>query len=208
MMAELLDRLDSVVDELAAAEMNPLSDDELLDVLRRLETAKRRLAPVDHRVLNSAAERAAGDAAVQVAARAGVGAAAHRPRRSQGPGHRGGVVRVRSVWSGGRVGPRFPDTAAALADGVISAAHAAGRRPGGRLAARRAGGRVRRLRREDPARALPWTSRPATSPNVGKALVGLLDQDGLLRDEAERARRRELQVKPPPGRVRPRVAAS
>ena len=198
MMAELLDRLDAVVSELASADLNPLSDDEILDVLRRLETVKRRLAPVDHRVLNSAAERGL-PATLRCRSLPALLTELLRIDPAEAKARVGAAESFgsRLVWSGGRVGPRFPDTAAALADGVISRAHA--------------------LVIAHAVDALPDSlvgehgdfvektllghsldEPPYWVAKLGNDLVGLLDQDGRLRDEAERERRREFRVTPRP----------
>ncbi len=57
MGSEVLDRLDAVVDELAALPWDSLGDDEIVQVLRRVETVKRRLVPVDHAALNQVQAR-------------------------------------------------------------------------------------------------------------------------------------------------------
>ena len=57
MSSEVLDRLDAVVDELAALPWDSLADDEVLEVLRRVETVKRRLVPVDHAAVNQVQAR-------------------------------------------------------------------------------------------------------------------------------------------------------
>jgi hypothetical protein len=57
MSSELLDRLDAVVDELAALPWDRLTDDDVLDVLRRVETVKRRLVPVDHAAIGQVQSR-------------------------------------------------------------------------------------------------------------------------------------------------------
>ena len=43
--------------ELAALDADAVSDDEVVEIARRVETAKRRLVPVDHAVLNQLSAR-------------------------------------------------------------------------------------------------------------------------------------------------------
>src|SRR5690348_1574847 len=55
--AAALDRFDAAVAELQALNVESVTDDEVVEVARRLEAARRRLAPVDHAVLNQLSAR-------------------------------------------------------------------------------------------------------------------------------------------------------
>jgi hypothetical protein len=55
--AAILDRLDAVVAELQALGTDAVTDDEVVEIARRVEAAKRRLAPVDHAIVNQLAAR-------------------------------------------------------------------------------------------------------------------------------------------------------
>jgi hypothetical protein len=126
MSSELLDRLDAVVDELAALPWDRLTDDDVLDVVRRVERAKRRLAPVDHAAINQVQSRSL---AFSHGARSSGALLAQLLRIS--PGEASGRVRAagllgpRRTITGEQVEPQFPLVAAAQAAGVVSDRHAA-----------------------------------------------------------------------------------
>jgi hypothetical protein len=52
-----LAHLEAAVDELNTASLTAATDDSVLDAWRRLETARRRLDPVDHRIVAEADSR-------------------------------------------------------------------------------------------------------------------------------------------------------
>ena len=54
---QVLERLAGLVDELQTLDLTTLPDDDLLSGLRELETQKRRLAAVDHRLIAEAGSR-------------------------------------------------------------------------------------------------------------------------------------------------------
>ena len=105
----------------------------------------------------------------------------------------GEALAPRVLPSGGTVGPRFPQVAAALRDGVISARHA-------QVIVRRVDSLPDAVV-DDYAETveevlLGWCREcePAWVDREAAKLVATLDQDGTLRDERERERRRDLAV--------------
>src|SRR6476469_3335007 len=123
---ELLDRFDAAVAELQALELDRLTDDEVVEIARRVEAAKRRLAPVDHGVVNQLVARSVPfthgcrTTAVFLSEllRISRGEATARVKAAE-------LLGSRRTLTGEPVGPRFPLVAAAQADGVLSERHAA-----------------------------------------------------------------------------------
>src|SRR4051812_25621144 len=121
----VLDRLRSVVDELHSLDWDFLGDDDLLEVLREVETAKRRLAPVDHALLNQLAQRSTAfthgarstASFVSTLLRISRSEASARVTAAEALGYRRTVT-------GQLVEPQFPLVAAAMADGMLSDRHA------------------------------------------------------------------------------------
>jgi Domain of unknown function (DUF222) len=123
--ASVFTRLSSLIDELQHLDLTSLPGDELLDVLRELETQKRRLAVVDHALIAEvesrglAREHACRSTATLLTqlVRVAPGEACARVRAAADLGPRRGLT-------GELLPPLFAQVAAAQAAGLISTAHA------------------------------------------------------------------------------------
>lgn len=188
----VLDRFDAVVDDVLALALDACTDEQVLTVWRRLETARRRLEVADHAVIGQAQSRhldfALGaknvaDLARQVL-RISPYEASRRVRAADAAG-------TRRSLTGELVPPSFPDVAAAQAAGEISAAQAqlvvatVDALPGAIQA--ELGATVEGLLVEQ-ARELDPTCLAA----LAQGLSHRLDPDGRLTDAAYRQRRRDI----------------
>src|ERR1700709_691107 len=124
-VGEVLGRLDAAVSELAALPFDSLADDDLVEVLKRVETAKRRLAPVDHELIGQVQSRslAFSNGARTPTSLLGQLLRISRPEAAA-RGKAAAALWRRITVSGARVEPQYPLVAAAQADGVISDRHA------------------------------------------------------------------------------------
>src|ERR1700710_2651275 len=124
-VGEVLGQLDAVVSDLAALPFDLIADDDVLEVLKRVEVAKRRLAPVDHELIGQVQARSL---AFSNGARTATSLLGQLLRIS-GPEAAGRVKAAEALGRrvtvcGARVEPQYPLVAAAQADGVISDRHA------------------------------------------------------------------------------------
>ncbi|WP_454198969.1 DUF222 domain-containing protein [Nocardia sp. Marseille-Q1738] len=172
--------------------LTPLSDDEVVDLLRGLETCARRLAAVSHRLLVEVDERS-------IPARAG----ARTSKRflmetlrlsAADAGSRVAAVRDLGVWhtmDGADTAPILPHTAAAQAAGEISADHARG------IAAvmKRVPRGIEDAERQAAEQILAEFARsgsPDDISKVGDRILAHLDPDGRLTDDVDRKRMRGI----------------
>lgn len=124
-VVDTLTRLEQDVDALAGAGMDSCTDDEVLGLWRRLETIRRKLEPVDHKVIAEVESRSLpytyacknAAALARHVLRVGPGEASARVKAA----HRCGP---RRTLSGDVLLPAFPAVAAAQASGQVSAQHA------------------------------------------------------------------------------------
>jgi hypothetical protein len=171
-------------EELAAIDPAALSGADLLNLLDRLETDTRRRAAVTYGLIaeldarGTAGELGYPSAAVLIAERLRIGRrdAAGRVRLSAD-------VAPRQALSGQRLQPRFPQVAAALADGEISPRHAAVIC----VSVDRLPDRVLADQPELAAQADPARARPRAGP---RAVGGAGPQAGRLPGPGRRARDR------------------
>ena len=187
-----IDGLEAALAELLTVDLGLLERDQLLDLLRRFEVFKRRLAVVDHAVVAELDDRGVARelCATSTAAllrgllRISPREAARRVRAAANLGPRRGL-------SGSLAPPLFDDVAAAQAAGVISAEHAAviittiDKLPGAIAAEREAG-----LRAQLVEHATDFD--PHQLATLARRIVEVLDPDGALTDDADHQRRREL----------------
>ena len=188
-------QFEAAVTALQAADPTPLTDDQVVELLRRLESTKRRLATVEHALTNAAAERSLASsrkcrstvALLSELLRIDHTEAAARVKAAE-------ALAPRVLPSGGVLGPRFPAVAAALASGVISARHA---QVITRAVDALPDAVVEEFADTVEATLLEWSRQcePSWVDKQARKLVAALDQDGTLREERERERRRDLQVK-------------
>ena len=194
-VGQAIGKLHSAVDALLAAGLDPLSDAELTDVVRDLEAASRRLAPVGHRVIAEVDRRGLADdhgcretkaflAGLLRLSRAEAKARVTAARRC------GDRVSV----SGEALEPLLPAVAAAQAAGEISPKHAAligdtiDKLPSSVDEAGEVAGHEAFL--VDQARQFT----PETLKIVARRLLETVDPDGVLRDVEYRDRRRSLVI--------------
>src|SRR5947208_3325712 len=119
--SELLDRVDAVVAELQALDQDRLTDDEVVEIARRLEAAKRRLVTVGHGVVNQLAARSvpftngcrSTGVFLSELLRISRGEASARVAAAE-------LLGARRTLTGAPVGPRYPLVAAAQGEGVLS----------------------------------------------------------------------------------------
>ncbi|QIS10809.1 DUF222 domain-containing protein [Nocardia arthritidis] len=199
MAQRVADPLPVDVDRILHAPLTPLSDDELIQLVRDTECLKRRIAAREHELSAQLTQRA-------IPARTGAGGltrfltetllisraeASARTRAAEELGPR--------IDMAGEVHPPLlPATAAALAEGAISADHAR------KIAAvlKRVPGSVHNPEFEATETLLAGLARTLCAddiPAVGDKVLAYLDPDGKLTDDRDRARVRGVSV----GRQRP-----
>jgi hypothetical protein len=192
--AQVLARLDAVLDELAGLDLDARSDDEVLSLWRGLEVRRNRLAPVDHAIIAQAQQRHLSDrygvrsltALARGALRVGVGEARARVTAAE-------VAGPRRALTGERLPARFEQVAAGQADGSVSPA-----------AARAITETIERLPAGVPVEGRAWAEGFLVEQagvfdldSVRKLCVKVadtLDPDGELEDHEHRRRNREVTV--------------
>ena len=182
------------VDDLQQLELTALGDEQLLSVLRELETQQRRLAAVDQHLLAEIESRGlAGQRACRSTAallgqllRISPAEASARLRAAADTGPRRGLT-------GEMLAPIYPRVAAAQADGSISAVHA-------RIITHT----IDRLPAavqadydeiEEFLVAKARLFEPRLLAQVARRICDTLDPDGTGSDEKDRQRRRELRIR-------------
>jgi Domain of unknown function (DUF222) len=194
-------RVDSAVrqlaagwDELAAIDPAALSGEELLDLLDLLETdARRRTAVACGMIAELDARAAAGElgypsAAVLLSERLRIGR-----REAAGRVRLSADLAARHALSGERLQPRFPQVASALADGVISARHAAIIcATVDRLPDRVVADQPELVAQVEPTLLVHARNLdPERLAVVARRVVACLDPDGVLATDRDQARRRD-----------------
>src|SRR6478735_2867211 len=134
---ELRSRLTAVLDELAVVSLDDCADAEILQLWRELERSRRRLDPVEQRVIGQVQVRSL---AFVHGCKTTVDFARHL--LTIGPGEARGRIAAAEA-SGERRGPIYPTLAAALASGEVSLRAGADDHPHGGAAAARGAGRAR-----------------------------------------------------------------
>ncbi len=186
--------LSRAVDALQSESLDGLADHEVLAVFQDLETQRRRLPTVDHRLVTELECRST---ATKLLARgtAGlltqllhvdVGEAKSRVRAAAALG-------PRTAITGEPLDPVYPATAAAQAAGTISEKHA-------RIIPQTIGHLPHHLDEDTAALAEQTlvkqaeTLRPSELGKVADRLTAYLDPDGQLSDDTDRAARRGLSI--------------
>lgn len=190
----LLQRLDSVLDELSTLGLTSHSDDEVLELLSGLEARKRRLATVDHAIIGEVEDRGLGrergckrtsGLLVQLL-RISAGKANARVRAAKELAPRRGLT-------GQPMPPVFPQVAAAQAAGTVSEAQA-------RVITRAISQLPDEVRdREfDQVEGFLVEQAQIFGPDclntIARRIIDTLDPDGKLRDAKHRDRTRHLTV--------------
>jgi hypothetical protein len=190
----VLARLDLVMDELIALPLDSYADDDLLAIWRRVETAVRRSAAVDHALIGQVRTRrldyhhgATSTAAfTRQVVRISVREAKARVRAAEAAG-------PRVALSGEPLPPVYERVAAAQADGDISPAHA-------RIIVQTIDALPDQVRAEEGASAEKLLVEkagifdPDTLTIVARRLALTLDPDGKYQDPDYRDRRRDLRL--------------
>ena len=190
----VLSRLDAAVEDLVAVNLTALSDEDCVRLVEGIEVVTRRLQAAGLPVLREVTVRRA-------FSKAGFGSPVAMLKNLLRL--RPGVARKRleamdaltssMTPSGEVIEPRFPETAAALRDGVIDLDHAAivmdvmAKIPS----------KVDAEERENAEAALAHLCQRYTPPEVeriGDRIVEYLDPDGTLTDDSDRARHRGLSL--------------
>ncbi|PXW35563.1 UNVERIFIED_CONTAM: uncharacterized protein DUF222 [Williamsia faeni] len=190
----VLSRLDAAVEDLAAVNLTALSDEDCVRLVEGIEIVARRLQAAGLPVLREVTVRRA-------FSRVGFGSPVAMLKNLLRL--RPGVARKRleamdaltssMTPSGEVIEQRFPETAAALRDGVIDLDHAAivmdvmAKIPS----------KVDAEQRENAEAALAQLCQRYTPPEVeriGDRIVEYLDPDGTLTDDSDRARHRGLSL--------------
>jgi len=188
--AAVLLRLSDAIDELVALDLARLDRDELLDLLRGLETQRRRLPVVDHHLVAELDERGiAGELCARDTRTLLRDVLRLSPREAKQRVRAAVDLGPRRTVTGELLGPLFPEVAAAQAAGTISSDHA-----------RVVIGAVEKLpapieAEHGPAveaRLVTEASRfdPETLAKLARRIGDLLDPDGRLAGDAEHDRRR------------------
>ena len=192
---DLTAQFSATVDDLQQLELTALADEQLLDVLRELETQHRRLAAVDQRLIAEIEARGlAGQKACRNTAallgqllRISPAEASARLRAAADTGPRRGLT-------GEMLAPIYPRVAAAQADGTISAVHARIiTHTIDRLPVAVQADYDQSLEAFLVAKARLF--EPRLLAQVARRICDTLDPDGTGSDEKDRQRRRELRIR-------------
>ncbi|MCU1641013.1 MAG: hypothetical protein JWN03_1288 [Nocardia sp.] len=190
--------LAAAVDSLTALPLIPVSDNDIVELMQQIETSTRRLASVTQDLIVQACARS-------LPARNGSGSPALYLQAVLHISHGDAINRWRAaedlaVWH--RVGddeadpvPVLPCAAQALDEGAISLDHvrvirAVMNRLPGKVAPEARAYAEQQLTRQ--ARALD----PTQLPRIGERVLGFLDPDGTLTEDADRQRLRSASVSP------------
>src|SRR5882672_9012297 len=189
-VAALLDQLCTTVDALIALDLTRLSRDELLGLLRGVETQRRRLPVVDHALIAELDHRgAAGELMARDTASLLREVLRVSPREAQARCQAAVDLGPGRTVTGQPQPPLLPAVAAAQADGSISPDHA-------RVIAKTVSELPQDVEVEHgtavEARLVAEAQRfdPSVLATLAQRVVALLNPDGVLADDAEHDRRR------------------
>ncbi len=193
--ASVVTRLSALVDELQHLDLTGLPGDEVIDLLRDLETQKRRLATVDHALISElgsrglARERACASTTVLLrqVLRIGPGEAAARVKAA-------GELGPRRALTGEPLPPVFPAVAAAQAAGQVSPGHA--------LVITRTVNALPfavQAEHDESVQAVLLAHATEFDPpmlaQLARRISDTVNPDGIYTEERDRARRRDFTVR-------------
>jgi len=192
--AVILRQLSDAIDELVALDLTPLDREELLELLRGLETQRRRLPVIDHRLVAELDERGiAGELCVRDTRTLLRDVLRLSPREAKQRARAAVDLGPRRTVTGEPLGPLFPEVAAAQAAGTISSDHA-------RVVIHAVEKLPAPIEAEHgpavEARLVTEAARfdPETLAKLARRIGDLLDPDGTLADDAEHDRRRTARL--------------
>ncbi|MEO9237613.1 MAG: DUF222 domain-containing protein [Jatrophihabitantaceae bacterium] len=172
------------------------SDDELLDLLRQTETVRRQLEALDARLIGEAIQRnLAGQRSMRSPAALLAGLLNLSPREASRRVRHADQLAERVTITGEVLPPLLPATAAARAEGRLTAEHVS-------VIIRTIAKLPSTLPVEDISSAEQFlvdqarTFDAATLNNIARQLIDTLDPDGSLADDKEQQRRRNLSLTP------------
>jgi hypothetical protein len=188
--------LSAAVDEVAGVPLSGLADDELLNVLREVKRARRRLEAFEHRLVAEVEERNLAGRYVMRSTGALLGGVLNlSPREAAERVRHARYLAPRVTVSGERLPPLLPAAAAARADGLIGAGHVS-------VIIRTVQKLPTTLPVEDIAAAEEFLVQqarlfdPSVLAGIARRLLDTLDPDGRLEDEAYQQRHRHLSLTP------------
>ncbi|WP_280357291.1 HNH endonuclease signature motif containing protein [Nocardia otitidiscaviarum] len=180
-------------------DLSRMNDDDFVEWMREVETARRLLDALSHRAVIETSDRSLGERAGVAGTREFLIETLRISRADANSRYRMAEKLGRFHLLAGLDGEvELPNTARAQSDGEISADHARQIMK----VMKRIPHAVERTDREAAERVLADTARKVTPddlPRLGDEILGYLDPDGALSDDRDRARQRELM----PGRQRP-----
>ena len=189
--------LSAAVAELAQCSLSMVADEELLEVLRVTERARRQVEALDATLIAELeARNVPGRLVLRGPAQLLSGLLNLSPAESSARVRQARELGPRSTLTGGRLPPLLPATAAARADGAITAKHAEV------IIQAMARLRAAHLPVPDQAAAEAFLVEQAqaftatTLAGIARQLVDTLDPDGRLADEQSQQRRRFLTCVP------------
>ena len=192
----VLDRLSAVVDEVAGLELDRLGADELLELVRGVETVKRRVEALDAKLIpqvqqrNVPARHMLRSVAVLLSELLNLSPREARRRVSDAE-----VLGPRRAVTGEALPPLLPATAAARAAGAITAEHVTViEHTIDALPARLPVGEVERAEALLVEQAHLFHARTLTG--IARQLRDTLDPDGTLTDTEDQHRRRSVSLTP------------
>ena len=193
--ASALARLEQLIDELHSFDWTSIPGEQLLTVLRNLETQKRRLAPVDHALIAEvAAQGLAHEHACRNTANLLTQLLRVSPAEASARVHAAADLGPRRGLTGEVLPPLFEQVAAAQAAGTISTAHA-------RVVTATIDGLPAAVQaeHEESVQALLVEQGadldPAVLKQVARRITDTLDPDGTRTEERDRNRRRGLTIR-------------
>jgi hypothetical protein len=195
----VIDPLDTAITGLFEMPLTPYGDDEIIEVMREVERAARRLRAVQHRLLIEAEERSLPARYGSKDIKRFLMETLRLSNAEAGARvHQAALIGTFHDMGGAALEPKLPHTAEAVAAGDISAEHARGiatvvnRIP-------RGAGDDGRAAAEQILAEFAATGSPDDIGKVGDRILAYLDPDGKLTTDRDRARMRGITV----GRQRP-----
>ncbi|MCK0440913.1 HNH endonuclease [Gordonia alkaliphila] len=205
--AELADLIDAATERLAVVGLSRETDHEMLDVLNRWETSRRKADSVSARLLIEASDRnldqLAGYLTVPQLLATGLRLGRAEAARRRTVAHE--IGRYRNL-QGELLPPRLPLCAQAVAEGAIDARHVdAIVHIMAQIPA--AVGQTDRDRAEQILTDAARNVAPDDLPMLGNRILAHLDPDGHLTDDADRRRQRGFTLRPQDRRLMSKVRA-